>query len=170
MNFKTLRPEDTEINFIKDISNEWLLITAKKKDGSVNTMTASWGGIGFMWNKPVCLCAIRPQRYTHEFAEAADRITMSFLDSNMHKALEICGKESGRNCDKIKLAGLNLINDDDIAYFEESRLVYVGKKIYIGKFEESSFLDKSIIPKCYPKSDFHDVYVCEIEKVLVKKQ
>lgn len=169
MKFKTLKPEEYESNFIKKISEEWLLITAKKPDGTVNTMTASWGGIGFMWNKPVCLCAIRPQRYTHEFAEAADRITLSFLDSNMHKALEICGKESGRDCDKIAKADLHTIHDDDIAYFEESEIVYVGKKIYTGKFEENNFLDKSIIPKCYPRSDFHDVYVCEIEKILVKE-
>ena len=169
MSFKTINPNEANTDFIKKISEEWLLITAKKPDGKINTMTASWGGIGFMWNKPVCLCVIRPQRYTHEFADAASRITMSFLDSDMHKALEICGKESGRNCDKISLAGLHPIQDGDIAYFEESSIVYVGRKIYVGKFEENNFIDKSIIGKCYPKSDFHDVYVCEIEKILIKE-
>ena len=34
------------------IGKEWMLITAEK-DGKVNTMTASWGGMGILWNKKV---------------------------------------------------------------------------------------------------------------------
>ena len=39
-------------NFISLIGREWMLVTAG--DASrFNTMTASWGGVGYLWNKPV---------------------------------------------------------------------------------------------------------------------
>ena len=52
-----------------------MLVTAEK-DGKVNTMTASWGGVGIMWGKPVAYVFIRPQRYTKEFIDA-DRYILS---------------------------------------------------------------------------------------------
>lgn len=34
-------------NFFETISKEWMLVTAGNKD-AFNTMTANWGGIGFL--------------------------------------------------------------------------------------------------------------------------
>lgn len=34
------------------IGKEWMLVTAGNQE-KFNTMTASWGGIGWLWNKPV---------------------------------------------------------------------------------------------------------------------
>ena len=59
------------------IGKQWMLITAEK-GGRVNTMTASWGGLGVLWGQDVALVFIRPQRYTREFVEAAGRFTLSF--------------------------------------------------------------------------------------------
>lgn len=42
-------------------------------------MTASWGGIGVIWNKNVVTVYIRPQRYTREFVDASDHFTLTFL-------------------------------------------------------------------------------------------
>jgi flavin reductase (DIM6/NTAB) family NADH-FMN oxidoreductase RutF len=71
-----------------------VLITARKPDGSFNTMTASWGGMGVLWNKNVFFCFVRPQRYTHEFTEAADEITLSFLGEEYRNALKFCGSKT----------------------------------------------------------------------------
>ena len=169
MKFTEYAPDGVELNFIKKISKDWLLITAKKPDGSVNTMTASWGGIGELWGKPVCVCVIRPQRYTYEFAEEADRLTLSFLDEDKHDIHKICGFKSGRDCDKLALAGLDRIDEEDITYFEQSSIVYVGKKLYKGRIDENGFIDRTIIDQCYPKRDYHYVYICEIERILVKE-
>ena len=35
-------------NFFETISKEWMLVTAGNKD-AFNTMTANWGGIGFLF-------------------------------------------------------------------------------------------------------------------------
>jgi flavin reductase (DIM6/NTAB) family NADH-FMN oxidoreductase RutF len=165
--FKEIDAAQISDNFIKAIGSDWMLITAGDHVEQ-NTMTASWGGFGYMWARPVCLCVIRPQRYTHEFVDEADRLTLSFLTEGHREALNLCGKVSGRDCDKIKEAGLHTVIDGELAYFEESRLVICGKKIYVSEFKEENFLDPTVVESKYPKKDFHTVYVCEIEKILVK--
>ena len=164
-----IHPDQIRDNIFSAINDEWMLVTAVNSKGKVNTMTASWGGFGIMWNKPVCVAVIRPQRYTSEFVKDSQRLTLSFLEDGNKEALKICGTKSGRDCDKISEAGLKAIVEDDYAYFDKSRLTIVGKKIYVSKFHEENFIDKSIIESKYPKRDYHDVYVCEIEKVLVKE-
>lgn len=50
-------------NVFTAIGKEWMLITAEtEKDGkpTANTMTASWGGLGRLWNKDVAFAFIRP--------------------------------------------------------------------------------------------------------------
>ncbi len=165
---REISPFDLPDNFFKAIADEWMLVTAVNKNGDVNTMTASWGGFGYMWARPVGLCVIRPQRYTNEFVKEADIITLSFLEDGHRDALKLCGTVSGRDRDKITEAGLKVVKENDYAYFEQARLVVIGKKIYVDKFKEECFLDRSIIDEKYPKRDYHDVYVLEIEKVIVK--
>lgn len=65
---KRIEIKDLTENFFESISKEWMLVTAGTPE-HFNTMTASWGGIGFLWNKPVAFVFIRPERYTYEFAE-----------------------------------------------------------------------------------------------------
>ncbi len=156
-------------NFFKAIGDDYMLITVVDEDGKVNTMTAAWGSVGVMWWKPVCVGVIRPQRYTNEIASKVNRMTFTFFGENKKDALKICGTVSGRDCDKITLAGLSTVREDDYAYFEDAELVLVCKKIYVDEIKEECFIDKSIIDSKYPKRDFHKVYVCEIEKVLVKE-
>lgn len=166
--FKKIDPRDISDNVFKAIGDEWMLITAVNSKNKVNTMTASWGGLGVLWNKPVCFCFVRPQRYTNEFIRDSQRLTLSVLDATNREALKICGTKSGRDCDKISEAGLDIINSCGIAYFEQSRLVIVAKKIYVDRLDENSFVDRVLVDKNYPMRDFHDVYVCEIEEVMIK--
>jgi len=58
--FKTVSPAEAS-DAIDLIGKEWMLIGALDGEGA-NAMTASWGCIGTLWNKPVCICYIRPQR------------------------------------------------------------------------------------------------------------
>ena len=78
----TMKPiaiKDLSENFFEVIGKEWMLVTAGNKD-HFNTMTASWGGIGFLWNKPVVYVFIRPERYTFEFIEKSEYFTLSFWE------------------------------------------------------------------------------------------
>ncbi|MBE6622543.1 MAG: flavin reductase family protein [Ruminococcaceae bacterium] len=162
---KEIKPYDITDNLFTAVNHDWMLITAMNRDGKVNTMTASWGGFGILWGKPVCVCVIRPQRYTHQFTEEADRLTLTFLKEGHREALNLCGTVSGRDGNKIEKAGLHTVIDGEYAYFEESRLVICGRKIYVSQIKEENFLDPAIVASKYPQKDFHTVYVCEIESV-----
>ena len=50
------------------IGKEWMLVTGGTKE-NFNMMTASWGGIGYLWNKPVAFIFIRPERATYPLLE-----------------------------------------------------------------------------------------------------
>ncbi len=166
--FEKISVFEIKDNLFGAVNDDWMLVTAMKKDGNVNTMTASWGGFGIMWGKPVCVCVIRPQRYTLEFVNDSDSLTLSFLEDGYRDALNLCGTKSGRDLDKIKEAGLTLIKDGGLASFEESKMIVCGKKIYCDEIKESGFIDKTIIDSKYPKRDYHRVFVCEIEAVYIK--
>ena len=96
MAFKEVDIHTLQFNPFDKISKQWMLITAGEQEKS-NTMTASWGGVGFMWGKPVATAYIRPQRYTKEFVDTNDRFTLSFLTEEKREALKICGSVSGRD-------------------------------------------------------------------------
>ena len=49
-NFEEIKPAAITENFIKLIGSDWMLVTAGQRE-HFNTMTASWGGVGFLWNK-----------------------------------------------------------------------------------------------------------------------
>ncbi len=163
---KEIKPTEIGANTFSLIGSDWMLITAKKADGSINTMTASWGGLGVLWNKEVCFVFIRPQRYTYEFTEDCESFTLSFYPESYREALTLCGRKSGRDCDKISEAGLIPTELDGTVYFEGAKLVMKVKKLYKTQLDKDEFIDKTLPEKVYPTNDYHYVYVCEIEKVM----
>ena len=68
--FIAISPYEMEGNPFHMIDKQWMLITAGNEQAA-NTMTASWGGLGILWHKPVSFAFIRPTRYTYEFTERA---------------------------------------------------------------------------------------------------
>jgi len=151
-----------------ELKSKWMLVTAEK-DGKVNTMTASWGGFGVMWNKEVVYVVIRPQRYTKEFVDVADSFSLTFFDKSFLKQLGYLGKVSGRDEDKIKEAGLTIAHEDGIPYFEEAETAITVRKLYAQPLGEEFFIDKKPIEDWYPEKDFHILYIAEVSKILVKK-
>ncbi len=163
---RTITPYEIRDNLFSAIDRDWMLITAVDRSGKVNTMTASWGGFGILWNKPVCFCFIRPQRYTKRFVDEAESFTLSFFPEGYREALTLLGTVSGRERDKIAESGLHTVTEEGIAYFKEARLVVVSKKLYADELKEENFLDLTVVSNKYPQKDFHTVYVCEIRQVL----
>ncbi|MFV0588133.1 flavin reductase family protein [Bacteroides reticulotermitis] len=164
---KKVEIKDLSDNFFEAISKEWMLVTAGDKD-KFNTMTANWGGIGWLWNKPVAFVFIRPERYTHEFVEQSDRLTLSFLGEENKKIHAVCGSKSGRDIDKVKATGLvPVFTEHGSVLFEQSRLSLECKKLYTDMIKPELFLDKESLAKWYDGSHggFHEIYIVEIEHV-----
>lgn len=162
---KIIAPEALRSNTFEMIGKDWMLITASNGE-KTNTMTASWGGFGVLWNKPVCFCFVRPQRYTHEFTEQSDRLTLSFFGGEYKKELGYCGRTSGRDTDKIADCGFDEIKDGEYSYFDQAKIVICARKLYRDVLREDGFVDRELLSN-YSAGDYHTVYVCEIEKVLV---
>ena len=161
-------PHEITDNIFKLIGSDWMLITAGPPE-AYNTMTASWGGLGVIWNKNVCWCVIRPVRYTYHFMENADVFTLSFFEEQHRDALNLCGSKSGRDIDKAAATGLTPIAGKlpGTTTFAQARLVIECRKIYFQDIDPSHFLDPSIHGN-YPQRDYHRMYVGEIVNCLVK--
>ena len=164
--FREISPYETE-NALKLIGKDYMLITTPDKDGA-NAMTASWGCLGVLWNKPVAVCFIRPQRYSFELAEKSDVLSLAFFGSERRDAMALCGSKSGRNIDKISACGFTLAYEDGVPVISDASLLLVCKKLYADDLKENCFVDKSLLDN-YKAKDYHKVYVLEIQKALVKE-
>lgn len=148
------------------IGKDWMLLTAGNSD-KYNTMTASWGGLGVLWNKNVVFAFVRPQRFTFDFMNDSEYFSCSFFDESYRQALAYCGKYSGRDVDKAKECNLTPEFSEDAPYFEEANTVIICKKLYVQQMNEASVIDESIKAN-YNGDDYHHVFVGEIVKVLKK--
>ena len=166
---KKIAPKDIDKNVIKLIGQDWMLVTAGDQE-KFNMMTASWGSMGYLWNKPVVMVFVRPQRYTFEFTEKKDEFTLSFFDEKYRHALNVCGSVSGRDVNKVQESGLTpYFTEAGNPAFEEATLVLECKKLYTDFLKEEAFLDKKIVDSQYGQKDFDKVYVAEIVHAWVKE-
>lgn len=162
---KKVNVSELKDNFFDVIGKEWMLVTAGGKD-KFNMMTASWGCIGWLWNKPVAVIFVRPERYTHEFIEKEENVNLVFLghDEWARKAYAFCGSKSGRDFDKAKETGLVPVETESgCMTFEQARLTLECRKLYKGGIKAEEFIDQSL-SQWYggAKGGYHDVYVLEI--------
>lgn len=167
--FREISPFALEGKFIDKIANEWMLLAAEK-EGRVNMMTASWGGVGFLWQKPVTFTFFRPQRLTLEHVNASETFSQCFFEESLRGKLTFCGSESGRDYDKVKECGFTVQSDSGAPYFAEASLALVCKKLYAQPLEADCFLEGGGLNRLhYPENDHHIMFISEILKVLVKK-
>ena len=167
--FRSVAPATLPDNFFSRIGDDWMLITAESSTGEVNTMTASWGCAGILWNKPVAICFIRPQRHTYGIVEDSDTLTLSFFPAGEYReALRYCGTKSGRDGDKFAATGLTVAKTaEGIPFPAEAHLILVCRKLYADDLKENALIDPEM-PKHYAAKDYHRFYICEITDVMVK--
>lgn len=162
MSFSEINLNNLNFNPFNMIGDDWYLITAGTKD-NYNTMTASWGFMGVMWGAPAFVCAIRPNRYTFQFAEQNDTFSVSFFGEKYKSALNFCGTKSGRDYDKAKETGLTPVSLDGTTTFEEADLVYICQKQYADFLEEKNVINGEIMKFYNPETNpLHKVYISKI--------
>jgi len=77
-----------------------------KAGEDLNTMTIGWAMIGFIWQRPVCMVAVRDSRHTFPILERAADFTITLPTGDQEEALALCGTRSGRELDKFQACGL----------------------------------------------------------------
>jgi len=153
----TIQPHDL-------FHKQWILLTCGDYTlGKFNTMTIGWGAVGTMWSRPFTFVAVRHSRYTYEFMEAYNTFTLSAFPDEYHKALSFLGSRSGRDGDKISLAGLTPEPASLVASpaFKEAELVIECQKMYADDLNPAHFIDMAI-HDIYQKRDYHRIYYGEI--------
>lgn len=160
-------------NVIHLIGKEWMLVTAGKKD-SYNTMTASWGGMGYIWERPSSFIFIRNTRYTYQFLQKEEEFTLSFFSEQHRGALRICGTKSGRDTDKVKEAGLTpMETPSGLMSFEEARMIIECKKMFVQELDYANLTTPyftNIMKESYEKEPSqHQLFISEITNIWLKK-
>lgn len=161
-----ISPNNLPKSAFEMIGKDWMLLTAGNEQ-KYNTMTASWGGLGVLWNKNVVFAFVRPQRFTFDFMNESEYFSCSFFKEEYRNALSFCGKYSGRDVDKAKECNLTADFTENAPYFLEADTVIICKKLYAQQMDESCIIDESIKAN-YNGDDYHHVFVGEIVKVLKK--
>lgn len=159
-----------KVDFIKDMEKgmEYLhtqgaFLTVKSGD-VVNTMTISWGNIGYEWKRPIFTVLVRKSRYTHELIESSDNFTVSIpLSTEMKNALSICGTKSGRDINKYEECNLTLEKSQKVEtpIIGECELHYECKIVYKHEMNVDG-LSKEIRDSVYSDDDMHTLYYGEI--------
>lgn len=168
MSFQKIDIQNLDMNAFQAIGKDWMLITAGDQQ-KVNTMTASWGGIGVLWGTNVVTAYIRPQRYTKEFVDQQDCFSLSFFEGHK-KELNVLGTVSGRDTNKIDDVDFHITYLEDVPTFQEAKLVFIVEKIYEDTIKPECFLDQSLDTKWYPHKDYHTMYIAKIKSIYIQEK
>ena len=167
---KSIDINTLDISAPKLIGKQWMLITAGTPD-NFNTMTASWGGLGFLWNRPVAYVFVRTNRHTAGFMNEQKKFTLSFMPESYRQDLVFCGRNSGRDVDKVANTSLKPMTTaaGNVA-FEDAELVLECRTMFQTTLKEADFLDFSeVAPQWYDATNpMHVLYIAEITDTLVQ--
>ncbi len=171
--FQEVDYRNVELNPFTTIGGSSFLLTAGTGD-KWNTMTAAWGGLGFLWEKPVFYAFVRPQRYTHTFLEKAEGFTASFFGPDMKKVLAWCGSHSGRDHDKAEETGLEPVvlecaDGSERVTFTQANMVFSCTKSAAIPLKQADFVLKNELEGFYPNKDYHTLFIGFIDSVLARQ-
>lgn len=165
--YKQIAPDRIPGNIIKMLNDDWMLITAGDKD-KFNMMTASWGGLGVLYGKPVATCFINPTRYTYQLMENNDTYTLTFYTEAYREALRYCGTTSGKDADKVKGSGLSPITTPEGSQaFSEAWLIIECRKLVSQSLTPEAISNEEVKEKWAGKQ-LHKMYIGEIINLWVK--
>ncbi|MEG0592323.1 MAG: flavin reductase family protein [Coprobacillus sp.] len=167
MAFSKIDIKNLEMNPFTSIGKDWMLITAGDQD-RVNTMTASWGGVGVLWGENIVHAYIRPQRYTKQFVDNNDCFSLSFFNG-YKKELGVLGSVSGKDSNKIQDVDFHVTYLDGVPTFEEASVVFIVEKVYEDTIKPECFLDSNLDNKWYPEKDYHTHYIARIKEIYINK-
>lgn len=160
MEFKT--------DVFKQFDKDWALVCAGDIN-NFNMMTISWGGLGTLWNKPVCTVYVRKSRYTHEFMDNNEYFTVNFISAWDKNKLRTLGTKSGRDMDKMHDSGLRPMPRRDSVIFWESDVTLICRKLFVQTLDLEK-IPADVREKLYAGNDAHDMYIGEVVEMLYKDE
>ncbi|MBQ7249272.1 MAG: flavin reductase family protein [Deltaproteobacteria bacterium] len=177
MNKRSMQLEEAAGSILRALPQGILLTT--KADGKVNSMVIGWGTFGINWGKPVFVTYVRESRYTRELLDRNPEFTVNVpLEPFDQRILAVCGRQSGRDIDKVREASLTLVEPETISVpgIREFPLTLECRVIY-RQPQDLALLGDDIKQRFYPagasgahagsKPDAHISYFGEITAIYI---
>jgi flavin reductase (DIM6/NTAB) family NADH-FMN oxidoreductase RutF len=164
-------PKDLPDNAIELTSEQWMVVTAGREK-AFNSMVISWGGLGFIWEKPVVFTFINSSRYTYQFLQQESGYTLTVFSEKYRGALRILGNKSGKSNDKVKEAGLTPIKTPSgLMAYKEARMIIECKNIMIQDLDYNKTAASYKIADMYKNAptSHHNMFISEITNIWLKK-
>lgn len=168
MSFKMISPEDWNESAFKVIGKQMLLV-GTPEGKHANAMTASWGGFGVLWGKPVVYLWIRPERHTHSLIEEGRCFSVNILPEGMDEVYRICGTCSGRDTDKPARCGLTTLSCEGIPYFAQSKVAALCKLRYQQPMTAGGYCDYALLEQSLAKGELHSLFIGEVVRLLYRE-
>jgi len=173
--FKKIEATDLTDNVFKLVGQDYTVITAGS-DSLYNSMTASYGGWGQLFELPVTWCFLNASRYTLEVIKKEQTYTMSYFPDKYKEQVLFFGSKSGRDSEKMKENTLNSVETPagNITY-KEARLIIECKLVSITETNPKDFYSekgKAFVEKGMKDGngkEFHKLVFGEITNVWIKK-
>ena len=106
---------------------------------------------------------VRKNRYTNEFIQKSDQISLSFFDEKYRDILTLCGTKSGREIDKMKEVPLTM---QENFTFQEAKVTIQGEKIFETELDPSLIKNPEIQNQRYQGQENHMMYILEIKEIV----
>ena len=168
---KEVKAADYAEQIIKSIP-KGVLVTAKVGE-KVNPMTIGWGTYGTQWGKEIFVVFVRGSRYTRELLDQNPEFTINIpLGAVNKEILMVCGRESGRDIEKVAKLGLTLEASKEISVpgIKELPLTLECKVVFRQK-QQVELIDKKFVERFYPVEengvDEHYAYYGEVVKAYI---
>ena len=130
---------------------------------ALNTMTIGWATLGFIWQKPIMMVAVRDSRHTFGIIEKAADFTVTIPAGDMSKEIAFCGMKSGRDVDKFKMCNLQTAKGQRVdSPIIKVPGIHLECKIVYKSAMNPAHLDKNYDQVLYPQKDYHTLYFGEI--------
>jgi flavin reductase (DIM6/NTAB) family NADH-FMN oxidoreductase RutF len=164
---------DQQTEWLKaGISGNGAFLNVKTHDGLVNPMTIGWGQVGVVWGRPIFTVYVRKSRYTFACLQAADSFAVSVPRlGELADELALCGTKSGRDLDKAKACGFNLIPGQtvDTSIIGECGLHYECSILARCQLEVPDIVSDDIHRR-YESKDLHQIILGEILTAYVTEE
>ncbi|MDR1553550.1 MAG: flavin reductase [Prevotellaceae bacterium] len=171
--FTGISAEEIGDNVFKLVGKDITVITSGN-ESDFNSMAASWGGMGILFNKPTAWCMLRANRYTLEIIKREHTYTLSYFPEEFKEQVLFFGSKSGRNTNKMKETTLTPVQtpSGNMTY-KEARLTLECKLTEITTANPDDFLnqeDKDFILGGFEEAkEYHKLVFGEITNVWIKK-
>jgi flavin reductase (DIM6/NTAB) family NADH-FMN oxidoreductase RutF len=171
--FGPIEAKDIPGDVFTHVNSDYTVITAGNPE-HYNSMVASWGGWGILFNRPSTWCFLRSSRYTLELIRKEQTYTMTYFDDAYKEDILLFGTKSGRDTDKMKESKLTSVQTPagNLTY-KEARLILECKLTEVTTVSPGDFYNKEdlqfITDAHAETNDYHKIVFGEITAVWLRK-